>query len=150
MKFSGVLFLTSFVVCLLCSCTPGKKLTAVSSSEAPKAIGPYSHAVKAGDLVYTSGQIGLSPATGTMVGDDIATQTHQALKNLKAVLESSGSDMAHVVKVTVFLKDLNDFAKMNDIYKDYFPAIKPARSTVQVARLPKDALIEIECVATTK
>ncbi len=150
MKFSAVLFLVSFFGYILCSCAPGKKLMAVSSNEAPKAIGPYSHAVKTGNLVYTSGQIGLLPATGTMAGDDIATQTHQALKNLKAVLESSGSDMAHVVKVTVFLKDLNDFAKINDIYKDYFPAIKPARSTVQAARLPKDALIEIECVATTK
>ncbi len=83
-------------------------------------------------------------------GNDISSQTHQALKNIKAVVEEGGSDMEHVVKVTVFLKDMNDFATVNSIYKDYFPALKPARSTVQVARLPKDALIEIECVAVTK
>ncbi len=150
MKFFAALFLICFGGCIITSCTAGKKLYAVSSTDAPKAIGPYSHAVKTGNLVYTSGQIGLSPATGALAGDDITAQTHQALKNLKAVLESSGSDMEHVVKVTVFMKDLNDFAKMNDIYKDYFTGVKPARSTVQVARLPKDALIEIECVATKK
>lgn len=133
-----------------CSCHTNKSLVVVSSSGAPKAIGPYSHAIKAGNLIYTSGQIGLSPVTNALAGDDIVTQTHQALDNLKAILTDAGSDMSHVVKVTVFLKDLNDYAKVNDIYKDYFPEVKPARSAVQVARLPKDALIEIECVAAKK
>ena len=146
-KFTAValLFLCQFIS----SCNTSK-LAVVSSNDAPKAIGPYSPAIKTGNMVYTSGQIGLSPVTNALAGDDISSQTHQALKNLKAVLEAAGSGMNHVVKVTVFLKDLNDFAKVNDIYKDYFPDIKPARSTVQVARLPKDALIEIECVAKAK
>lgn len=143
------LFLALILVFLCSSCNT-EKMAAVSSNDAPKAIGPYSQAVTTGKLIYTAGQIGVSPATNTMAGDDIATQTHQTLKNIKAVLEAAGSDMGHVMKVTVFMKDLNDFGKMNDIYKDYFPDIKPARSTVQVARLPKDALIEIECVATAK
>ncbi len=101
-------------------------------------------------MIYTAGQIGMSPVTNAFAGDDIGAQTHQALKNIRAVLEAAGSDMEHVVKVTVFMKDLNDFAKMNDIYKDYFPGLKPARSTIQAARLPKDALIEVECVAVVK
>jgi 2-iminobutanoate/2-iminopropanoate deaminase len=143
-------YLLIFLAILISSCHNTKQLIAVSSNDAPKAIGPYSPAIKTGGMIFTSGQIGLSPVTNTFAGDDISVQTHQALKNLKAVLEAAGSDMAHVVKVTVFLKDLNDFGKMNDIYKDYFPAIKPARSTVQVAKLPKDALIEIECTAVVK
>ena len=122
----------------------------ITSKDAPKAIGPYSQAIKAGNFIYTSGQIGLSPVTNTLAGDDIVSQTRQALDNLKAVLTEAGSDMAHVVKVTVYLKDLNDYGKVNDIYKDYFPEIKPARSAVQVARLPKDALVEIECVAVIR
>ncbi|MCD6013834.1 MAG: endoribonuclease [Flavipsychrobacter sp.] len=126
------------------------KWRSISTTGAPKAIGPYSQAVRTGNLIYTAGQIGIVPETNAFAVDDIAAQTHQALKNINAVLKASGSDMALVVKVTVFMKDLNDFAKMNDIYKEYFPGIAaPARSTVQVARLPKDALIEIECVATT-
>ena len=134
----------------LVSCNGPKKLVAVSANDAPKAIGPYSAAVKTGGMIFTSGQIGMSPITNTLAGDEINTQTRQALANMKAVLEAGGSDMAHVVKVTVFLKDLNDFGKMNEIYKDYFPEVKPARSTVQVARLPKDALIEIECTSVVK
>jgi len=122
----------------------------ITSKDAPKAIGPYSQAIKMGNFIYTSGQIGLSPVTNTLAGDDIVSQTRQALDNLKAVLTEAGSDMAHVVKVTVYLKDLNDYGKVNDIYKDYFPEIKPARSAVQVARLPKDALVEIECVAVIR
>jgi len=122
----------------------------ITSKDAPKAIGPYSQAIKTGNFIYTSGQIGLSPVTNTLAGDDIVSQTRQALDNLKAVLTEAGSDMAHVVKVTVYLKDLNDYGKVNDIYKDYFPEIKPARSAVQVARLPKDALVEIECVAVIR
>lgn len=143
--FSAIFLATTFSSCKLI-----KSIVPVSSNDVPKAIGPYSPAVSYGNLVYTSGQIGLSPVTNTLVGDDIASQTHQALKNLRVILEAAGSDMNHVIKVTVFMKDLNDFSKMNDIYKDYFPEIKPARSTVQVARLPKDALVEIECVGVIK
>ena len=132
------------------SCATHKGVVVVNSKDAPKVIGPYSHAIKAGNLIYTSGQIGLSPVTNAMAGDDIVSQTHQAMDNLKAILSEAGSDMAHVMKVTIFLKDLNDYSKVNDIYKDYFPEMKPARSAVQVARLPKDALIEIECVAIMK
>jgi 2-iminobutanoate/2-iminopropanoate deaminase len=139
-------------VCGLCfySCHSGKKLEAISSNDAPKAIGPYSQAIKTDNLIYTSGQIGLSPVTNALAGDDISSQTQQVLKNIKAVVEQAGSDMEHIVKVTIFLKDMNDYATVNNIYKDYFPSVKPARSTVQVTRLPKDALIEIECVAITK
>lgn len=132
------------------SCQYERKLNAIASSDAPKAIGPYSQAIKAGNTIYCSGQIGLLPESNTMVGSDITTQAHQALKNLSAVLMAAGSDMEHVVKVTVYLKDLNDFATVNDIYKDYFPALKPARATVQVSRLPKDALVEIDCIAVRK
>jgi 2-iminobutanoate/2-iminopropanoate deaminase len=145
MRYLVILLLLS-----LASCATHRPLAAVSSAQAPKAIGPYSHAVRTGDLIYTSGQIGLSPASGALTGDDIASQTRQALDNLKAILLDAGSDMEHVIKVTVYLKDLNDYSKVNDIYKDYFPGMKPARSAVQVARLPKDALIEIECVASVK
>lgn len=142
-----LLFIFAFTIATGCHTV---KPAAVNSDDAPKAIGPYSQGVNAGKLIYTAGQIGLVPATGALAGDDIGAQTQQALKNLKAVLEAAGSDMEHVVKVTVFMKNLDDFGKMNEIYKEYFPSLKPARSTVQVARLPKDALIEIECVATAK
>ncbi len=138
------------LVLFLSACRADKSLTAISSNETPKAIGPYSQAIKTGNLIYTSGQIGLSPLTNAMAGDEIGLQTHQALDNLKAILTAAGSDMAHVIKVTVYLKDLNDYAKVNEIYKDYFPELKPARAAVQVARLPKDALVEIECVAAIR
>ncbi len=146
-----------FILCVLCifallssSCNMYRRLAAIDCKDAPKAIGPYSHAVKTGNLIYTSGQVGISPASNTFAGEDIKSQAHQALKNIKSIVEEAGSDMEHVIKVTVFLKDLNDFVVVNDVYKDYFPTLKPARSTVQVARLPKDALIEIECVAAVK
>jgi 2-iminobutanoate/2-iminopropanoate deaminase len=139
--------LVSLAAVLLYSCKTNKNICAVACSEAPTAIGPYSQAAKVGNTVYCSGQIGLSPITNALVGDDVGSQAHQALKNLQAVLKASGTDMEHVVKVTVYLKDLNDFAKINEIYKNYFPALKPARATVQVSRLPKDALIEIDCIA---
>ena len=146
--------LANFLILLLgfsaVACNASHRLEAISCNGAPKAIGPYSHAVRTGNLIYTSGQVGLSPVTNTFAGDDIKSQCRQALDNLAAVVRESGSDMAHVVKVTIYLKDLNDFAAVNDIYKDYFPDLKPARSTVQVARLPKDALIEIDCVAAIK
>lgn len=121
----------------------------VHSKSAPAAIGPYSQAViveKAG-LVYTAGQVGLLPDTGEMISGGIQEQTRQALKNIGAILAGAGLELTHVVKTTVFLKDLNDFAAMNAAYAESFPKNPPARSTVQVARLPKDALVEIEAVA---
>ena len=141
--------------CYICivfvsSCTINKKLVSIDCKDAPKVIGPYSHAVKTGNLVYTSGQVGISPVTNAFAGEDINAQANQALKNIKAIVEEAGSDMEHVVKVTIFLKDMNDYATVNNIYKDYFPTLKPARSTVQVVRLPKEALIEIEGVAVAK
>ena len=144
----SLLIIATFFVCTGAHGQVG--LAPVAADDAPKAIGPYSQAIKTGNLLYTSGQIGLVPATGTFAGNDIIAQTHQALKNLKAVVEKGGSDMEHVVKVTIFLKDMDNYTTVNDIYKDYFPGVKPARSAVQVARLPKDALIEIECVAELK
>jgi 2-iminobutanoate/2-iminopropanoate deaminase len=123
---------------------------AVSTKSAPAAIGPYSQAVRVGDFLYTSGQVGLDPATGALVEGGIETQTTRVLENLKAVLEAAGTDFAHVVKTTVFLKDMGDFAAMNAIYGKYFApegVVAPARSTVEVARLPKDALVEIEAIA---
>lgn len=122
---------------------------AVVSDAAPKAIGPYSQAIVANGFVYTAGQIGSDPKTGTL-GEGIEAQTEQALKNIEAVLDASGSSMAHVVKTTVFLADMNDFAKMNEVYAKRMGAPFPARSTVQVARLPRDAKIEIEAVAVLK
>jgi len=124
--------------------------TPVATAKAPAAIGPYSQAVKIGDLLYTSGQVALDPATGQIVPGAIAEQTTQVLENLKAVVEAAGSTLAKVVKTTVFLKDMNDFAAMNAIYGQYLApqgAVAPARSTVEVARLPKDALVEIEVIA---
>jgi 2-iminobutanoate/2-iminopropanoate deaminase len=123
---------------------------AVSTEAAPAAIGPYSQAVKVGNLLYTSGQIPLDPATGQMVAGGIAEQTTRVMENLKAVLAEAGLGFPQVVKTTVFLKDMNDFAAMNEIYAKYMaPAgvVPPARSTVQVARLPKDSLVEIEVIA---
>ncbi len=125
--------------------------TAVSTSGAPAAIGPYTQAVRIGNLVYTSGQIALDPASGQIVAGGIAEQTTRVLENLQAVLGAAGTDLAHAVKTIVFLKDMNDFAAMNAVYAAYFaPAgvVPPARSTVEVARLPKDSLVEIEVIAT--
>ena len=123
---------------------------AVSTKNAPAAIGPYSQAVRVGDLLYTSGQVGLDPATGVLVQGGIEAQTTRVIENLKAVLETAGIDIVNVVKTTVFLKDMDDFAAMNAIYGKYFApegVVAPARSTVEVARLPKDALVEIEAIA---
>lgn len=119
----------------------------IHTNQAPAAIGPYSQAVKVGSLVFVSGQIPVDPATGEFAGTDIETQTHQSLKNLKAILEEAGSGLEKVVKTTVFLQDMNDFAAMNGVYAQYFKEPFPARAAVQVGRLPKDALVEIECVA---
>ena len=121
--------------------------TAISTPDAPAAIGPYSQAIRSGDLLFTSGQIPIDPATGNMVEGGIAEQTTRVLENLKAVLTAAGSDFNSVVKTTVFLKDMKDFGAMNEIYGRYFEGVAPGRSTVQVAALPKDALVEIECIA---
>jgi 2-iminobutanoate/2-iminopropanoate deaminase len=119
----------------------------ITSDKAPAAIGPYSQAVRVGNLLYTSGQIPLDPATMQLVEDDITTQTHQVLKNMTAVLEEAGGSLKSIAKNTVFLKDMADFAKMNEIYSQYFGDHKPARSTIQVAKLPLDARVEIESIA---
>lgn len=124
--------------------------TAISTLHAPAAIGPYSQAIQIGDFIYTSGQVALDPVTGQIVPGGIAEQTTRVLENLKAVLEAAGTDLSHVVKTLVFLKDMNDFAAMNAIYGSYLApegTIPPARSTVEVSRLPKDSLVEIEVIA---
>jgi 2-iminobutanoate/2-iminopropanoate deaminase len=124
--------------------------TVIATKDAPAAIGPYSQAVRVGDMLFTSGQIPLDPATGAMSTGNITEQTTRVLENLKAVLAAANLDFPNVVKTTVFLKDLKDFAAMNEVYSRYFAAdgaIPPARSTVQVAALPKDSLVEIECIA---
>lgn len=123
----------------------GKKI--VSSEKAPKAIGPYSQAIVVENLVFTAGQVGLDPATMELVGGGIEAQTRQVLTNLKHVLEKADSGLNFIIKTTVFLQDMNDFAKMNAVYAEFFPENPPARSTVQVAGLPKGALVEIEALA---
>jgi 2-iminobutanoate/2-iminopropanoate deaminase len=120
---------------------------AVRTSAAPKAIGPYEQAIKINGFIYTAGQIGLDPKTGKLVEGGITTQTRQVLENLKAVLEAAGSSMDQVIKATVFLKNMSDFDAMNEVYEDYLGHARPARSTVGVAELPKDAVIEIDLVA---
>jgi 2-iminobutanoate/2-iminopropanoate deaminase len=119
----------------------------VTTDRGPKPIGPYSQGVKANGLLYLSGQVALDPKTNEMLAGDIRQQTERTLDNIKGILEAAGSNLHHVVKTTVFLKDMNEFAQMNEVYARYFTAAPPARSTVQVARLPKDALVEIEVIA---
>ena len=119
----------------------------IQSDRAPLPIGPYSQAIRAGGLLYLAGQIALDPSTGQFLGGDIKTQTRRVLQNLSAVLEAAGSSMDRVVKTTVFLKDMNDFGPMNEEYGSYFKELPPARSTVQAARLPRDALVEIDVIA---
>jgi len=119
----------------------------IKTSDAPAALGPYSQAIKVGDFVYTSGQVAIDPATGELIGGGIAEQTERVLKNVAAVLEAAGSSLDQVVKTLVFLADMDDFSAMNEVYGKFFTAAPPARSTVQAARLPKDARIEIEAVA---
>jgi 2-iminobutanoate/2-iminopropanoate deaminase len=119
----------------------------IATPEAPQAIGPYSQAVAAGPFVFCSGQIALEPATGGVSGEEVAAQTERVLLNLKAVLEAAGLSLGHVVKTTVFLKSMEDFPAMNEAYGRFFPADPPARSTVEVSRLPKDVRVEIEAVA---
>jgi 2-iminobutanoate/2-iminopropanoate deaminase len=122
--------------------------TEVSSPGAPRAIGPYSSAVRSGDLLFISGQVPFDPATGEMAGGDIAAETRRVLDNIGALLGAAGLTFAHIARTTVFLADMNDFAAMNEVYRAYFSAPYPARSTVQAARLPRDARIEIDAIAT--
>lgn len=121
----------------------------IKTTKAPGAIGPYSQGIKIGDFIFASGQIPLNPETLVM-SDTIEEQTTQSLENVKAILEAAGTSMDKVVKTTVFLSDMNDFAKMNEVYATYFKENQPARSAVEVAKLPKDAKIEIEVIATLK
>jgi 2-iminobutanoate/2-iminopropanoate deaminase len=128
--------------------TPNK--TAISTHDAPAAIGPYSQAVRVGEMLFASGQVALDPKTGNLVAGGITEQTTQVMENIKAVLAKAGIDLVHVVKTTVFLKNMNDFAAMNAVYAKYMApegVTPPARSTVEVARLPKDALVEVEVIA---
>lgn len=125
-----------------------KRMKAISTKKAPAAIGPYSQAIQVGNLVYTSGQIPIDPATGTFVEGGIKEQTRQSLTNVRAILEEAGLSMANVVKTTVFLADMADFADMNAVYAEFFAESYPARSAVAVKSLPKGALVEIEVVAT--
>ena len=119
----------------------------IATDQAPKAIGPYSQAIRAAGLIFTSGQVAIDPATQQVVAGDVAAQTDRVLKNLAAVLTASGSGMEKVLRCTVFLKNMGDFAAMNEVYGSYFTQRPPARSTVEVARLPKDALVEIDAIA---
>ncbi|MFE4430389.1 RidA family protein [Peribacillus butanolivorans] len=119
---------------------------AISTNNAPGAIGPYSQAVKMEDFLFVSGQLPINPSTNEMP-ESVAEQTKQSLENVKAILEAAGSDLQHVLKTTVFLKDMNTFTKMNEVYQSYFTENYPARSAVEVARLPKEALVEIEVIA---
>lgn len=121
----------------------------INAPKAPAAVGPYVHAVEANGLIFTSGQIGLIPETGELQ-EGIEAQTHQVFKNLTAVLEAAGSDLDHAVKTSVFLDDINDFGKVNEIYAEYFKGETPTRSCVEVAKLPKGALVEIEVIAVKK
>jgi len=124
-----------------------KRREAVSTPNAPAAIGPYSQAIRAGNMLFLSGQIPSDPATGSLVGGGIEEQTHQVFKNIGEILKAAGASFDHVVSAGVFLADMNDFAKMNAVYATYFAAPAPARATVQVARLPKDCLVEIQVTA---
>ncbi len=131
---------------------PTAKREAVKTDKAPKAIGPYSQGIKAGDFVYTAGQAGVNPATGKIVEGGIAEQTRQVLKNVQSILEAAGSSLELVVKTGVFLQDMGDFQAMNEVYAEFFPPDKnpPARTTVQAAKLPLGALVEIDAVALLK
>ncbi len=119
----------------------------IATKEAPQAIGPYSQAIKAGGLVFCSGQIAIDPASSAIVSGSVAQQTERVLQNLSCVLQAAGSGLDRVVKTTVFLKNMGDFAAMNEVYGRYFTSAPPARSTVEVARLPKDVLVEIDVIA---
>ncbi len=128
----------------MCNCCERK---VVVSDQAPKAIGPYSIGVQGGHFVFTSGQLGLDPATGSLVEGGVEAETHQAFANLRTVLQAAGSDLSCVVKTTVFLRDINDFSRMNEVYSKYFTEAPPARTAIQAGNLPKGAAVEIEAVA---
>ncbi|SHG96848.1 2-iminobutanoate/2-iminopropanoate deaminase [Anaerosphaera aminiphila DSM 21120] len=119
----------------------------IHTEKAPAAIGPYSQGAVVGNIVFTSGQVPINPETGELISEDIKKATRQSLENVKAILEEAGSNLNKVVKVNVFMADMNDFADMNEVYLEYFSDHKPARSAVQVAKLPKDAIVEIEAIA---
>ena len=119
----------------------------IATKEAPQAIGPYSQAIRGAGLIFTSGQIAIDPATAQIVGGDVSAQTERVLKNVEAILRASGSSLEKVLRCTVFLKNMGDFAAMNEVYGRYFKQAPPARSTVEVARLPKDVLVEIDAIA---
>lgn len=119
----------------------------ISTDKAPSAIGPYSQAVWAGDFLFASGQVPVDPATGDLVSQDVQEQAHQALKNVRSILEAAGLTMDHVVKATVFIKNMDNFGKINEVYAQYFSTPYPARSCVEVARLPRDVQVEVEVVA---
>jgi 2-iminobutanoate/2-iminopropanoate deaminase len=119
----------------------------IATEQAPKAIGPYSQAIRAQGLIFTSGQVAIDPATAQVVAGDVSAQTDRVLKNLSAILQASGSSLEKVLRCTVFLKNMGDFAAMNEVYGRYFKQAPPARSTVEVARLPKDVLVEIDSIA---
>lgn len=119
----------------------------ISTDQAPKAIGPYSQAIRAAGIIFTSGQVAIDPATQQLVAGDVAAQTDRVLKNLAAILQASGSSLDKVLRCTVFLKNMGDFGAMNEVYGRYFTQAPPARSTVEVARLPKDVLVEIDVIA---
>lgn len=123
------------------------RFTEIRTDKAPEAIGPYSQGIQTGGVIFTSGQIPIDPSTGTVVAGDIRNQTEQVIRNLTAVLKASCADLSHVVKTTVFLRDMNDFSQFNEVYATFFTKPYPARSTVEVSRLPRDVLIEIEAVA---
>ncbi len=123
---------------------------AVATEKAPKAIGPYSQGIRAGNLLFVSGQVPIDPATGALIEGDIAAQTHRVMRNLTAILEAAGASMDHVLRCTVYLADMNDFAAMNEVYGSYFSQPAPARATIQAVRLPKDARVEIDLIAEIK
>lgn len=121
--------------------------TVIATNNAPAAIGPYSQAIRMGNMVFLSGQIPLHPVTGEMVKGDIKAQTRQVLENVKCILEAAGSSLDQVAKTTIFMKDLNDYAAVNAVYQEFFPNKPPARAAIQAARLPRDAVVEIETIA---
>lgn len=143
-RFTVTLFLILIAAAPL---SRAQERSVVATAGAPAAIGPYSQAVVAGKLVFASGQLGIDPKTGAFVSGGVREQTARALSNLRAVLEAAGCAMKDVASCTVYLRDLDDFAAMNEIYAGFFPADPPSRATVQVARLPKDGLVEISCIA---
>ena len=124
--------------------------TVIATENAPAAVGPYSQAIQVGDLIFTAGQLGLDPATGDFAGEDVATQTRQALKNIRAILEEAGAGMNQIVKTTIFVEDMADFQTVNAVYAEFFENAPPARSTVEVAALPLGGRVEIEAVAVAE